>query len=195
MIRSTAKRTPNAWKWPEERVRELLAEIKRDALQTDAEYLGVTLSKLDLYPEVWTYWRKAFSDNDDIVEEMMRIKGIYESKLVRAGLRKEVSPWVAIFTLKRHYGWNENPEPEEVEELEEMEELGRPNSGMLIELADNKLLYTDGRGNGGTYRLETKEEARADREESERKYREGYWDSKPSLKSPGSEQTESGINK
>lgn len=186
---STLKRMPNAQKWTEERVKELLAEIKHDALHTDAEYLGITLSKLDLYPEVWTYWKRAFRQNDDIMEEMMRIKGIYESKLVRAGLRKQVSPWVAIFTLKRHYGWTETPEPEEEEEEE------RATSDMFIKLAGDRFIHTDGLGNGGTYRLETEEEARIHREESERKYRSGYWDSKPQLKQEGSEQPESGENK
>jgi hypothetical protein len=189
MQMNSPKRIPNSQKWTEERVHKLLAEIKHDALHTDAEYLGITLSKLDLYPEVWTYWKRAFKQNDDIVEEMMRIKGIYESKLVRAGLRKEVSPWVAIFALKRNYGWNENPEPEEEEEEE------RPTSDMYIKLADNKFIHTDGYGNGGTYRLETEEEARIDREERERKYREGFWDSKLPLKTGGNEKQETRENK
>ena len=155
------KRIPNAQKWTAEHVRELLASIKHDALYTDAEYIGITLSKLDLYPQVWAYWRRAFKDNDDIVEEMMRINGIYESKLVRAGLRKQVSPWVAIFALKRNHGWSENPEPE-VEEQRE--------NGMLIRMTDTTFIYNEGNGISHTYRQETAEEAWISREESHRKY-------------------------
>ena len=158
-----SKNLPNSQKWTEEIVKGLLAAIKQDALQTDAEYLGITLSKMDLYPEVWSYWKRAFKEDDDIMEEMMRIKCIYESKLVRAGLRKQVSPWVAIFALKRNHGWSENPEPAEVDEL--------PTSDMYIKLSATKFIHTDGRGNGGTYRLETEEEAWIEREEMEKRYR------------------------
>ncbi len=63
--------------------------------------------------------------------------GIYEG-----ALRKELSTWMAISALKRHYHWNENPEPE----MKEKDE-----SAVFIRLNDDTLIVASDPEWSGTY--------------------------------------------
>ena len=100
---------PNAKKWTTEVVTELLLKIEADANDGDSLFLSKALSKQGLYRHVWTYWKKSFSENDDIAEMMLRIESTFEAKLLQAALKKELSPWLAIMTLKHSYNWKDKP--------------------------------------------------------------------------------------
>ncbi len=101
------KRIPNAQKWSEERVIINLIEVEKMAMGDEVLYLGRALIRQGLYANIWGYWKRIFADHDNIMEAMMRIETIFESKLFEGALRKELSPWVAIFGLKHNHKWNE----------------------------------------------------------------------------------------
>jgi len=136
-------KVPNARKWTEERVTEHLATIKYHAFQEDVDYLGIALIKEGLYIQLWAYWKKIFANDDDIIEEMMMIESIFEARLVQAALRKKVSPWVAIFSLKNNHQWTDRPAPEPVEAFHE---------GCIFGLDENTIIIAGGNQySEGTY--------------------------------------------
>ena len=109
-----------------------LMEIMKSAKDPDVLYLGQALERQGLYNQIWSYWTKVFFKNDDILEAMLRIDTIFESKLYVGALRKELSPWVAIFSLKHNHKWSERLEIEPVPLPE------RPP--MLVELDEKRVI-------------------------------------------------------
>ena len=134
---------PNAHKWTLERVTDHLYEIQQDAFEGDVMFLGRALIRQGQYADDWRYWKKLFANNDNIMELMKRIESIFEARLYEAALKKEVSPWVAMFGLKNNHHWCDKPESE-------MEETKAPP--MLIELADDMIIVIDGDQASGTYK-------------------------------------------
>jgi hypothetical protein len=116
---TTQNERPNAEKWDEERVLINLVDIERMALH-DAEtlFLGRALIRQGLYAHIWGYWKRKFTNHGDIKYMMQRIESIFEARLFEGALRKEVSPWVAIFGLKNNHHWNNMPEGEEPDKLQ-----------------------------------------------------------------------------
>ena len=100
-------RIPNAKKWTQERVTKELAEIKKLARCADIVYLGSALDRQDLYIQLWAYWKKIFVGDDDILEQMLIIENIFESKLVAGAYNKKVSPQIALFILRCKHKWND----------------------------------------------------------------------------------------
>jgi len=113
-MQKTINVPPQGNKWGEEMVIEMLIDIERDALETDVLFLGRSLTKMGLYPQLWSYWRKVYSHNEDIMARMMRINCIFECKLCEGALRKQLSPYMALSALKRNHHWNEPPEPDDM---------------------------------------------------------------------------------
>jgi hypothetical protein len=98
---------PNAKKWTREVVMEHLCEIEKEANDGKSLFLSKALTKRSLYRHIWTYWKRLFEQDEDIVEMILRIESLFEAKLLDAALNKEVSAWVAIMALKRNYDWAE----------------------------------------------------------------------------------------
>ena len=120
---STLQKMPNAQKWTEERVLMNLIAVEKMSREDEIIYLGTALNRQGLYIQVWSYWRRKYANYDDIMEMMLRIDSLFESKLYEKALRKEVSPWVAIFSLKNNHHWSNEAAPEPVERRPMMIEL------------------------------------------------------------------------
>ena len=97
---------PNAQKWTIEIVKDELDGIEKEAESGTSYFLGRALAKAGLYKQVWSYWKKTFRDNDDIIEQMLRIETLFEAKILEGALKKELSGPVAALTLKFNYNWN-----------------------------------------------------------------------------------------
>ena len=133
---------PQGNKWGAEDVVEILMDIERDALEMDILFLGKALTRRGLYPQLWSYWKHIFRDNEDIMSRMMRITCIFEGKIYEGALRKELSTWMALSALKRNYHWNEAPEPED---------KGGNESGVFIRLNNDTLIVASDPEFSGTY--------------------------------------------
>jgi hypothetical protein len=139
----TLAKVPNAKKWTEERVKEHLIEIRKDSYNGDVDYLGIALAREGLYPQLWAYWKKAFADHEDIIEEMMVIEGMFEARLYQAALRKQVSPWIAVFGLKYNHHWRDEPVAETKSKPEEEPASGKELRSICVyELADDRIIIT-----------------------------------------------------
>jgi hypothetical protein len=108
------KNNTNARKWTEERVRGYLAEIKQAAQDPTELFLGKALEKLGLYRDIWLYWQRKFSDNEDLKEEMDVVKLRFEVNLFKAGMSGQMRAGTAIFFLKKIHGWSEEGYVDEI---------------------------------------------------------------------------------
>ncbi len=100
---------PNAQKWTVEVVKDYLIAIEKEAAEGDSLFLGKALVKQKLYRHVWSYWKTLFLNDEEVIETMLRIESIFESKLLEGALLRKLSPWVAVLALKYNYNWTENP--------------------------------------------------------------------------------------
>ena len=97
---------PNAQKWTAEVVKAHLDQIERDADVGPSFFLNRSLARLGLYKQIWSYWQRTFQHDDDIMEQMLLIETIFESKILEAAMKKEIAGPVAALTLKFNYNWN-----------------------------------------------------------------------------------------
>jgi hypothetical protein len=103
------KNNRNASKWNAILVRSFLKDITAIARGPNEFFLGSILDRLGLYRDVWVYWRRKFSYDDDLMNEMDLIKDRFEVNIFRAGCEGKISAAFAIMNLKANYGWRENP--------------------------------------------------------------------------------------
>ena len=99
-------RQQNARKWTVEIVTQHLQQIEKETENERCFFLGRILVRRRLYPQVWTYWKQSFRDNDDIIERMMRIETTLEANMIEAALRNELPARFAAMSMKFNYGWN-----------------------------------------------------------------------------------------
>jgi hypothetical protein len=102
-------RHPNAQKWSAELVMEHLEAIEKDATEGDSLFLAKGLTKRGLYRHVWAYWKKAFYENEDIIEKMLQIESVFEAKLLEGALKKQLSGRMVTMALKNNYNWHDAP--------------------------------------------------------------------------------------
>ena len=142
------KQNRNAHKWTEECVTEHLMAIREDATTENTMYLGRALVREGLYAEVWSYWKKIFVKNENIIEAMLHIEAIFEARLFEGALKKEIPAWLAIFGLRNNHHWTDRHEPEPEEKRQ---------SPILVQLSDDKIMLVD-KGRSDVYSLYEREE-------------------------------------
>jgi len=132
---STIKKIPNALKWTEEKVISHLKAIEEAGLQKETYFLGRALIDEGLYADIWKYWKKKFACNDDMLELMLRIETIFMVKLYEGALMKQMSPTVAIFSLKNNHRMDINRE-EETEDGQEAAMVVQVDNDTIERLSD-----------------------------------------------------------
>jgi hypothetical protein len=109
---NTTDRIPNARKWTAEIVNKHLDAIEKEANEGFTPFLSSALRKQGLYKQVWSYWRRIFADDDDMIERMLVIDTMYESKLVTMALEGVISSSMAIRALKFSHKWGQEERQE-----------------------------------------------------------------------------------
>ena len=119
---AAAKGNRNAQKWTESRVLSYLAEIEVAVQDTKILFLGQELVKLGLYKDIWRYWKNKYSYNEDIIEQMELIEGMFECNLFRAAINSEIPARIAIICLRNAHKWREyRPEPVKVVPIQQVD--------------------------------------------------------------------------
>jgi len=101
----TKEKQPNAQKWTKEIVERYLDEIENEAREGTAPFLGQALKKRGLRRHVWSYWKRSFADDEDMLERMMGIDSLFELKVFEMGLYRQLDSKIAIRTLRFVYKW------------------------------------------------------------------------------------------
>jgi hypothetical protein len=104
---TTTEKQPNAKKWTAEIVSGHLLEIEKEAKEGYMPFLRWALNSRGLPVHVWSYWKRIFADNDDILEKMLFIDSLFEAKVFRQALHGQLDARIAIRTLKYVYKWGQ----------------------------------------------------------------------------------------
>jgi hypothetical protein len=159
----------NAQKWTAEIVTGHLDALEKDASEGGSLFLGKALGKRGLYKQVWTYWKKKYADHAAIMEKIMLIETILEGNIIEGALKKDLSPYVAILTLKYNYRWTDRPAEVEEPVVQQLPEsaLGSASPKVQFWLTDDRvLLVGDEPGQGGIYqKVVTQDMKQVDRTE------------------------------
>ncbi len=104
----------NASKWTREQTNLILDQI--EAIATDEFSIIYTLSQALLrvrcYKQLWSYWKKKWEDDSDIMDRIYFIEQIFINKLEEGALFKRLHPSACYFILKHNYGYNTKGEEE-----------------------------------------------------------------------------------
>jgi hypothetical protein len=92
---------------------EHLERIEKGDGKGGPYFLSTALIHEGLYKEIWYYWRKMFLYDDDILERMLRIETLLESRICEGAIKKELAGWVAVYALKMKHRWEAKEEEEE----------------------------------------------------------------------------------
>ena len=122
-----------AQKWTLEAVAELLVKIEQQARSHDTDYLTEALTNLGLGRKVWSYWKKKFDIEYEMMDQIDLIESLFEVKLYKAAKKQELPPAIAIFALKNNHHWTDRQQPEPVAELP-------ARMPMLIELDERTVI-------------------------------------------------------
>jgi hypothetical protein len=97
---------PNAKKWTPEVINKHLDAVDRMVKEErDCYFLGRALAAQGLGRHVWSYWKRIFAEDDDMLDRMSLIEGRFEVKVFKAGLHREIPPSMAIWILKYVHHW------------------------------------------------------------------------------------------
>jgi hypothetical protein len=102
----------NAQKWGPEKVKSILGTIKQTARESEPETLFISeaLADLDISRKAWSYWKHIYAADEDIIDLMEVIEGIFQAKLTRGARNGAVPTTFAIFSLKHNYQWSDRPQ-------------------------------------------------------------------------------------
>lgn len=102
---------------PEKYTREFVSSELADMMQelqdnTEIVILGELFKSRDYSAQRFSDWEQKFSDDDQIMESIKRIKSTLETRINIGGLKGKLNPTMTIFNLKNNYGWKDKNETE-----------------------------------------------------------------------------------
>jgi hypothetical protein len=111
----------NATRWTLETTLEKLQLIEEYA--EDYEHclqLGRALRHARIYSGIWSYWKKKWADNDEIMDRIGIIEQIFIDRISEGAMTKRLHGGVCIFILKVNYGLTDRaPKEETIKEEKE----------------------------------------------------------------------------
>jgi len=100
-----------AEKWTQENVLEKLQEIDQLSKEDkNVVFLYEALELVDLYPDVWQYWKEKFKEDIDVFRAIKKIEQMLENRICKKGLTGEHNATMSIFLLKAKYGYSDKQE-------------------------------------------------------------------------------------
>lgn len=121
----------NASKWTREQTLLMLQKIEALALDefSITHTLTQALLRLRCYKQLWSYWKKKWEEDADIMDQIYYIEQIFMSKLEEGALFRQLNPSACFFILKNNYGYGAKGEPELPSHLRaDLEESAQPGS-------------------------------------------------------------------
>ena len=104
----------NASKWTREKTSQFLDKVEAIALDdlSICHTLTQALNKIRCYKQVWSYWKKKWENDEDIMDHIYFIESLFIEKLEHAALFKRMNASTCHFILKNNYGYNTKGEEE-----------------------------------------------------------------------------------
>ncbi|MBS1592870.1 MAG: hypothetical protein JST90_01010 [Bacteroidetes bacterium] len=102
----------NASKWTKTQTNQLLDQIETLAWDESIHTLTQALLRVKSYKQLWSYFKKIWELDGDIMDRIYYIEQIFISKLEDGALFKRLNPSACFFILRNNYGYNTRGESE-----------------------------------------------------------------------------------
>jgi hypothetical protein len=111
----------NASKWTLETTIEKLQLIEEYAEDyEDCLQLGRALRHVRVHMGVWSYWKKKWADNEDIMDRIYIIEQLFIDRISEGAMTKRLHGGMCMFILRVNYGLNDRaPREEKIKEEKE----------------------------------------------------------------------------
>ena len=102
----------NAVRWTRQQTHDMLDQIEHLAWDETIHTLTQALLKLKSYKQLWSYWKKIWALDGDVMDRIYYIEQIFIHKLEEGALFKRLNPSACYFILRNNYGYDSKTEPE-----------------------------------------------------------------------------------
>ncbi|MBS1684494.1 MAG: hypothetical protein JSS76_07060 [Bacteroidetes bacterium] len=102
----------NAAKWTRDLTWSYLDRIEDLAWDESITTLSQALLRVRCYKQLWSYWKKKWEQDGDIMDRIYYIEEIFTNKLEEAALYRRLHPSACYFILRYSYGYNTRGERE-----------------------------------------------------------------------------------
>ncbi|MBS1686020.1 MAG: hypothetical protein JSS76_14835 [Bacteroidetes bacterium] len=104
----------NASKWTREKTLHTLTRIEQIATDEFSAIYTLTqaLNKIRCYKQLWSYWKKKWENDEEIMDLIYFIESLFIEKLEHGGLFKRLNVSTCHFILRTNYGYNTKGESE-----------------------------------------------------------------------------------
>src|SRR4051812_4088959 len=102
----------NATKWTLEATLEKLEDIEYEALNEPIYTLGTAMTRCRVHPGLWSYWKKKWAEDEEVMEKIDFIDQIFINKLMEGAITKRLHFGMCKFALQVNYGINDKPAEE-----------------------------------------------------------------------------------
>ncbi|MBS1619591.1 MAG: hypothetical protein JST76_13795 [Bacteroidetes bacterium] len=102
----------NATRWTHQQTHDMLDQIEELAWDESIHTLSQALLKVKGYKQLWSYWKKTWALEGDIMDRIYYIEQIFINKLEEGALFKRLNPSACYFILRQNYGYDSRAEPE-----------------------------------------------------------------------------------
>ncbi len=123
---STQLGNQNASKWTREKTLQFLDKIEAIALDefSICDTLSQALLRARCYKQLWSYWKKKWENDEEVMDRIYYIEQIFICKLEEGALYKRMNASTCHFILRNNYGYNTKEENELPSHLRD--ELSQP---------------------------------------------------------------------
>ncbi len=132
-----------ALKWTPEITLETLHRVNAEARKEETHYLTMALDALGLNRRAWRYWKQKFINDDDILDLIDIIEGVFEAKLFVGSLMGKVHPTTAIFGLKNNHHWSDHHEAQPSAKMNGQGQQAQtiaPREPAIIKMPDGRVI-------------------------------------------------------
>ncbi len=104
----------NASKWTREATHHILSQIEEIALDEIiiTHTLTHALLRVHCYKQLWSYWKKKWENDEEVMDRIYYIEQIFTHKIEEAGLLRQMNASTCHFILRHNYGYNTKGESE-----------------------------------------------------------------------------------
>ncbi len=102
----------NAAKWTRDYTWSYLDRIEDLAWDESIISLSQALLRVKCYKQLWSYWKKKWEQDGDLMDRIYYIEEIFSNKLEEGALFRRLNPSACYFILRHNYGYNTKGERE-----------------------------------------------------------------------------------
>ena len=102
----------NAPKWTKEKTNRIFDQLEEMGWDEHIHTLSQALLRVKCYKQLWSYWKKKWEHDGDLMDRIYYIEQLYINKLEEGALYRRMHPSACYFILRHCYGYSTKGERE-----------------------------------------------------------------------------------